>query len=175
MKVCQAVLKIIAGEETAMSSEYTLRALSSMCLISLHLSPQSGSCLGCGVCFAGLAHSKNDKFLMEGWRCSTNQNSLCLATFSYWQNSSLEKGSVRESVSQVFNSPSGLDIFHQFLPFCFDGSPVLLCYPSPWSLWLALALTCLVSRLMSASLFCFSLSSLISQYILVTSVAFQDT
>lgn len=118
---------------------------------------------------------KNDKFLMEGWRCSTNQNSLCLATFSYCQNSSLEKGSVRESVSQVFNSPSGLDIFHQFLPFCFDGSPVLLCYPSPWSLWLALALTCLVSRLMSASLFCFSLSSLISQYILVTSVAFQDT
>lgn len=37
MKGCQAVLKIIAGEETAMSSEYTLGALSSMCLICLFI------------------------------------------------------------------------------------------------------------------------------------------
>lgn len=175
MKICQSVLKIIACEETAMSSEYTLGALSYMCLISLHLPPQSESCLGCGVCFAGLTYAQNDKFLMESWRCSTNQNTLCLAIFSYCQHNSLEKGSVRETMSQVFNSPSGLDIFHQFLPFCFEGSPVLLRYPSPRSLWLALALTCLVSRLMSAPLFCFSLSSLISQYILATSVAFQDT
>lgn len=142
--------------------------------LSLHLPPESGSCLGPGVCFAGLTHAQNGKFLTEGWRCSTNQNSLCLVKFSYCQHNSLEKGSVRETMSQVFNSPSGLGIFHQFLPFCFDGSPFLLCYPSPRRLWLSLALTCLVSRLVSASLFCFSLSSLISRYILATSVAFQD-
>lgn len=92
----KGVLKIISGGETVRSSESTSGTLFSMCLISpfLYLPAECGSHSGQGLPLALLVRVR--KFLMEDWGCSTNQNSLCLATFSYCQHNSLERAVVEK-------------------------------------------------------------------------------
>lgn len=78
----------------------------------------------------------------------------------------LRKRQWRRNSEPSFQFTSGLGNFQQscLLPYYFNGSHFLLCYASPWWLWLASTLAGLVvSRVVPALFFCFSLRSCMSQ------------